>query len=1150
VNDISESCNAANAYYNKGLGLYKKNQFKESVDEFTKARQDFQKLTNTIATNPLKQTKNTNTTQYNKVAEMSKTGLVKSCWMQGRGFANSNEFAKGVMCYTEAILFTDFNSWAKGKRALFNTSQEKYLNDLKIDPSQPTIEELMDKYARCKHHLRKTETQPKRFCLFQFLQQNRSKNIPKFMSTESWDMLLMEELRAMERIESENGEKNVLIEEKLLILQYLQQLCTKETHPIQFAMFNRKLVALHLVKPNANTLLAGSITLLNNSVTALTDTEERDTLIKDAELGLCLATRGLYKMQCALVKFQEALQKRESSTTTKLTTEQLCTKIQDLLAPSKSTYHDMFNGAIADIKGAYDAWDTLSDNVIVFMEDMYAVLDDIARITDYFGLTSLYIAALSYMDKLNVWREVEVDDVDCKIRLARVYVDTGKTNIARGVLDKVDLTKAKQKQKDEYSLVSAYHNVQIGKIEEAKIAFQKLFKSQHCGGDAYYHAAVANMIESNTSVAFELAKDCLRKQTGNLHNGETKTNFLNGTHEFLRNEESLNYDQCNKAVQAFLLVGHMYEIVGYVHESQYYYNQGLLLSFQTFSRFYVIDFLANLADIEKRKHKHTLALQYMTVCTAVNEAIMLQLESEDIVRVQCILSMCQLAGAYRATEHFDKAKEILQEAKQRLLQVGQRLNALHSPTKMKKTVNEEGFGVSSVSGMITLQEALLAFAQDKKEEGEQKLLSIANCQLPQREKAQVQLLLGNHYRGTPDAASYLQESLELSSFIPTHKPIYCATAKYLIDRPDISAYLSSTSMGITLNHQRREMQKFHRVDDIADKMANMSLVDVEKESVVKAFQEEQQRVKWIDEFTNVLPSNMSVVNLCLSHDDSSIIISRFDKAHAPIVVSIPLEMSRDDRKKLLEKGNILPFMRASKKDEDTYRFFRPSETCASALYDTMHEFDSVLEAINESSTEVDSKTWWSKKEGIDNRLQNMLKYVEHVMFGCWKILLVGEIETELQEKIEMTADTLAEEIRKVVGRTMSTHLIALALSSLDSLSEFELEELLCQTLDLTREEHHGKLTDVVKKFCDFYIRMFGEPLTTLVSSSPTKTVSPGQSATPHHSIKDETPMRSRRAATTVKKSKEVAPKRARNRFVGGIKKVQDLANTNSKLINT
>ena len=60
------------------------------------------------------------------------------------------------------------------------------------------------------------------------------------------------------------------------------------------------------------------------------------------------------------------------------------------------------------------------------------------------------------------------------------------------------------------------------------------------------------------------------------------------------------------------------------------------------------------------------------------------------------------------------------------------------------------------------------------------------------------------------------------------------------------------------------MEKFHSLDDVAEKMNKLSILDLEKENVVKAFREKPQPIKWIDDFKNILPETMSVVNICLS----------------------------------------------------------------------------------------------------------------------------------------------------------------------------------------------------------------------------------------------------------------------------------------------
>ena len=82
-------------------------------------------------------------------------------------------------------------------------------------------------------------------------------------------------------------------------------------------------------------------------------------------------------------------------------------------------------------------------------------------------------------------------------------------------------------------------------------------------------------------------------------------------------------------------------------------------------------------------------------------------------------------------------------------------------------------------------------------------------------------------------------------------------------------------------------------------------------------------------------------------DDSCLIISRFDKKHDPIVVSIPLEMSIE-RKNTTMFENKIKNLQLSKEDEDPYVFIKPQENRANTLYDVMHEFDSILETMKEN----------------------------------------------------------------------------------------------------------------------------------------------------------------------------------------------------------
>jgi hypothetical protein len=391
---------AATNFFNTGLEAYKKAQYQSSITDLQKSRQTFQKFNQLFATKPPKTSSIKNVAAFNKNVASVKVGLIRSSEMYGRSLEKTNQYELALRIFAETIMWSDFEEWAEKRRNLYKETHEEFH---KHDATQPvSMEDLMYRYARCKYFIRKSENPPKLFCLYQMLQQAQktNPNDSKFSSTNSWDMVLEEELRAMEQVEMEQGDKHALIEEKFTLLKWLLTLNTKDSHPIRYAMFYRKYAVLLLVKEYSAASLNRSILMLDTCIDLLNsnvDTDRKDGYMENvvkAELGLALATRGLYKAQLALIKFQESAKKVDPPITTNLSVDKLCSKIQSLLVKHTFPYDDIFDSAITDIRNSFDQWNSLLDMIVVNMEDMYDVLDDTASIVDYFGLTSLYVASL------------------------------------------------------------------------------------------------------------------------------------------------------------------------------------------------------------------------------------------------------------------------------------------------------------------------------------------------------------------------------------------------------------------------------------------------------------------------------------------------------------------------------------------------------------------------------------------------------------------------------------------------------------------------------------------------------------------------------------------------------------------------------------
>lgn len=112
-----------------------------------------------------------------------------------------------------------------------------------------------------------------------------------------------------------------------------------------------------------------------------------------------------------------------------------------------------------------------------------------------------------------------------------------------------------------FNIISSYLDSQTGKISEAKQKLEQVSKSipniaarTSLVSDAHYYLAMIYMMEMNTIAALECARYSLYHRTNGLHTGTEKNSFLSGTHESMRSNEILNYEQCNKIVQIFLQV--------------------------------------------------------------------------------------------------------------------------------------------------------------------------------------------------------------------------------------------------------------------------------------------------------------------------------------------------------------------------------------------------------------------------------------------------------------------------------------------------------------------------------------------------------------------------------------------------------------------
>jgi hypothetical protein len=54
------------------------------------------------------------------------------------------------------------------------------------------------------------------------------------------------------------------------------------------------------------------------------------------------------------------------------------------------------------------------------------------------------------------------------------------------------------------------------------------------------------------------------------------------------------------------------------------------------------------------------------------------------------------------------------------------------------------------------------------------------------------------------------------------------------------------------------------------------------------------------------------------------------------------------------------------------------------LYTIIKELSLILKENNECSKIKENKNWWEKRKELNERLKNLLLYMEHILFDKWK----------------------------------------------------------------------------------------------------------------------------------------------------------------------
>ena len=108
------------------------------------------------------------------------------------------------------------------------------------------------------------------------------------------------------------------------------------------------------------------------------------------------------------------------------------------------------------------------------------------------------------------------------------------------------------------------------------------------------------------------------------------------------------------------------------------------------------------------------------------------------------------------------------------------------------------------------------------------------------------------------------------------------------------------------------------------------------------------------------------------------------------------------------------------------------------LHKVLLSFDHLQILSKESFTITDKSSWWKTRKDLDEKLATLVKYIEDLLFGPIKLLLVPRLMNEFDEILEAKTEFLIEKLKDVGGMvdfTFDPRMAKLLLKSFSSFKE-------------------------------------------------------------------------------------------------------------------
>lgn len=195
---------------------------------------------------------------------------------------------------------------------------------------------------------------------------------------------------------------------------------------------------------------------------------------------------------------------------------------------------------------------------------------------------------------------------------------------------------------------------------------------------------------------------------------------------------------------------------------------------------------------------------------------------------------------------------------------------------------------------------------------------------------------------------------------------------------------------------------------------------------------------------SVLPTNWAVVSITVTDDRNTMLVTRHQNGHEPIVFCIPLD--RQGRREGEEESELFSF-----------------DAGVAEMRAIIQGNDASIKSIKERVSMDDRKAWWKERHELDTRLSNLLATIEFCWLGAFKTVLNPRLEydpdalaafRERLDRIFQTALTSGQSNARPAARVRLNDTLLACFATLSSkCKDEEVEDLVYFVLDLY--QFHG-----------------------------------------------------------------------------------------------